>query len=251
MSKKPGFFVILRMIIILIALIILLPVTIIIMAVGNLVSLGRWQDATFRITSYLFGRTGLALAGVRLDIRYHADLPKQPAVYLFNHSSTLDLFVITALAVPGVRYIDKRELGYNPFFWMIARLSGQIMINRNDPRQAIDQMNKGYKSLRKRRFSLMLAPEGTRSRTGSILPFKSGAFHAAVELGYPIVPIYIEGAYALCPGKSLIALPGRVTVHFHKPVDTSGWSKKTIRKHAEQMRERYLEWNGETVQTGV
>ena len=251
MSKKPGFFVILRMIIVLIALIIMLSVSIVIMAVGNLISLGRWQDATFRMTSYLFGRTGLALAGVRLDIRYHAAVPQQPVVYLFNHSSTLDLFVITALALPGVRYIAKRELGYNPLFWMVAKLSSQIMIDRKDPRRAIVQMNKAYKFLRKRRFSLMLAPEGTRSRTGSILPFKSGAFHAAVELGYPIVPIYIEGAHALCPGKSLIAHPGRITVHFHQPVDPTGWSKKSIRKHADQMREQYLEWNGETVQTGV
>ena len=245
MSKKPGFFLIVRMVIILIAEIILLPVTIVIMAVGNLVSLGRWQDMTFRITSFLFGRTALLLAGIRYKVRWHGEKPQQPVVYLFNHCSTLDMFVITALALPRVRYIAKRELGYNPFFWAIARLSGQIMIDRSDPREAIKQINRAYKYLKKKGFSLMLAPEGTRSRTGKILPFKSGAFHAAVELGYPIVPIYIEGAYNLCPGKSLIARPGTVTVHFHKPLDTSDWDRKSIRIHAEAMRERYLEWNGE------
>ncbi len=245
MSKKPGFFLIVRMVIILIAEIILLPVTIVIMAVGNLVSLGRWQDMTFRITSFLFGRTALLLAGIRYKVRWHGEKPQQPVVYLFNHCSTLDMFVITALALPRVRYIAKRELGYNPFFWAIARLSGQIMIDRSDPREAIKQINRAYKYLKKKGFSLMLAPEGTRSRTGKILPFKSGAFHAAVELGYPIVPIYIEGAYKLCPGKSLIARPGTVTVHFHKPLDTSDWDRKSIRIHAEAMRERYLEWNGE------
>ncbi len=250
MSNKPGFFITLRMIVILIAEIILLPICIIMMALGNLISLGRLQDATFRMASYVFGRTGLFLAGIRLDIRYHAEKPPEPAVYLFNHCSTLDLFVITALSLPGVRYIAKKEIGYNPLFWAIAKLSGQIMINRKDPRQAITQMNRAYKYLRRNRFSLMMAPEGTRSPTGKILPFKSGAFHAAAELGYPVVPVYIEGAYALCPGKSLIARPGRITVHFHKPVDASGWSKKSIRKHADEMRERYLKWNGEVPQTG-
>ena len=245
MSKKPGIFVIFRMILVLIALIILLPVIILIMFVGNLISLGRLQDATFRLASFLFGRTGLGLAGVRLKVIWHDGKPQQPVVYLFNHSSTLDLFVITALSLRGVRYIAKRELGYNPFFWMIAKLSGQIMINRKDPRRAIAQINKAYKHLRKHRFCLMLAPEGTRSQTGKILPFKSGAFLAAIELGYPIVPIYIEGAHALCPGKSLIARPGTITVHIHEPIDTSGWDKKTIRKYAEEIRERYLEWNGE------
>jgi len=245
MSKKPGFFVILRMILILIAEIVILLVSIVIMAVGNVVSLGRWQDMTFRITSFLFGRTAMLLAGIRFKVRYHGEKPQQPVVYLFNHCSTIDMFLISALALPRVRYIAKRELGYNPLFWAIATMSGQIMIDRSDPREAIKQINRAYKYVKKKRFSMMLAPEGTRSRTGKILPFKSGAFHAAVELGYPIVPIYIEGAYELCPGKSLIAHPGTLTVHFHKPVDTSGWDKKSIRKHAEDMRERYLEWNGE------
>lgn len=245
MSKKPGLFTILRMILILIAELILLPLVIVIMALGNLVSLGRLQDPMFRMVSFVFGRTALALAGIRYKERYHGEKPQGPAVYLFNHSSTLDLFLITALSLPRVRYIAKRELGYNPLFWVIAKLSGQIMIDRSDPREAVKQINRAYKYLRKRRFSLMLAPEGTRSRTGKILPFKTGAFHAAVEMGYPIVPIYIEGAFRLCPGKSLVARSGKITVHFHSPVDTSDWSKKSIRKHAEEMRERYLIWNGE------
>ncbi len=246
MSKKTGFFIILRMILILIAEIIVLSVGILIMAIGNLISLGRWQDQSFRIVCYLFGHTALKLAGIRLKVRHHGGKPQGPAVYLFNHCSTLDLFSLTALALPRVRYIAKRELGYNPLFWAISKMSGQIMIDRKDPREAIKQMNRAYKYLKKKRFSLMLAPEGTRSRTGKILPFKTGAFHAAVELGYPIVPVYIEGAYELCPGSSLIARPGTITVHIHEPVDTSGWDRKSIRKHAEEMRERYLAWSGES-----
>ncbi len=233
------------MVLILIAEIIILTFGSLIMAVGNLISLGRWQDHTFRITSFLFGRTALLLAGIRMKVHYHGDLPQQPAIYLFNHSSTLDLFVGTALALPGVRYIAKRELGYNPLFWVVAKLSGQIMIDRKDPREAIKQMNRAYKLFRKKGYSMMLAPEGTRSRTGELLPFKTGAFHAAVEMGYPIVPIYIEGAYELCPGSSLIAYPGTINVHFHKMVDTSGWDRKSIRKHAEEMRGHYLKWRGE------
>ncbi len=245
MGKKTGLLVYLRMILILIAMLIVLPVIILIMAVGNLISLGRWQDATFRIGCYLFGHTALKLAGIRRHVHRHGEKVQGPAVYLFNHCSTLDLFVVTSLALPRVRYIAKRELGYNPLFWIIAKLSGQIMIDRSDPREAIKQINKAYKFLKKRRFSLMLAPEGTRSTTGKILPFKTGAFHAALELGYPIVPIFIEGAYELCPGKSLIARSGTLNVHIHEPVDTSGWDKRSLRGHAEEMRERYLQWNGE------
>lgn len=245
MEKEPGLIAFFRMTLVLIAQIIVLPVIILIMAVGNLVSFGRWQDPTFRIASYVFGHTGLKLAGIRSRWHYHGKVPQGPVVYLFNHCSTIDMFVLTSLALPRVRYIAKRELGYNPLFWMIAKLSGQIMIDRNDPREAITQINRAYKRLSKRRLSLMLAPEGTRSATGKILPFKTGAFHAAMELGYPIVPIYIEGAHSLCPGKSLIARPGTVTVHIHEPVDTSGWDRKSLRGKADVMRARYLQWNGE------
>jgi hypothetical protein len=89
MEKKPGLLVFLRMILVLIAELIVLPVIILIMAVGNLISLGRWQDHTFRIGSYLFGHSALKLSGVRLNVHRHGEKP-QPVVYLFNHCSTLD-----------------------------------------------------------------------------------------------------------------------------------------------------------------
>lgn len=245
MSSDIGIFQKIRLVITLIYLIILLPLLVAGMAILMIVSLGRLQDFLIRWVGHIFGRSTMAVAGVRMDIRYHGTKPEEPAVFLMNHCSTLDLFIITSLHLPRVRFIAKKELQYNPFFWAIAKMTGQIMIDRKDTRKALQQLNEAYKHIRKNRLSIMFAPEGTRSRTGKIMPFKSGAFHTAVDLGYPVVPIYIEGAYELCPGNSLLTRPGTVTIHIHEPVDTSGWDKKNIREYRDEMRRRYLEWNGE------
>lgn len=234
------------MIFTLIYLVLLLLVLCVLTIIVAALSFGKLSTFLTHWIGYLMGRTTLAVAGVRLNIIYHGEKPKGPAIYLINHSSTLDLFIIISLFLPGIRYIAKKELTYNPFFWILTRLSGQIMINRKDSRGTIQQLKAANEYIRKNSLSLFFAPEGTRSETGKIGSFKSGAFHTAVELGYPIVPIYLEGAYELCPGKSLITYPGTVNVHFHHPIDTSDWDKSKIRKHIEEVRNKYLKWAGQS-----
>ncbi len=227
-------------------LILLLPVLVISMAVIMLLSLGRLRVFGTRWVGYILGKTSLAVAGVKVREVYHeGKKPEGPAIFLINHSSTLDMFAILAMDLPRARHIAKKEIQYNPFFWMLAKLTGQIMIDRKDPRGAMEQLDQVYRDIRRNRNSIMFAPEGTRSRTGKIGPFKMGAFHAAIELGYPIVPIYIEGAYELCPGGSLITLPGTITGHFHPAIDTSSWDRKTARKKMPEIRTMYQKWAGE------
>lgn len=251
MSSDAGVFQKIRMVITLIYLLFLLPLLVIGMAILMIVSLGKLQDFLTRWVGHILGRSTMAVAGVRMDIRYYGPKPKEPAIFLMNHSSTLDLFIIISLHLPRVRFIAKKELLYNPFFWAIARMTGQIMIDRRDARKALKQLNEAYRHIRKNRLSIMFAPEGTRSETGKIMSFKPGAFLTAIELGYPVVPIFIEGAYELCPGKSLITRPGTVTVHIHEPIATSDWNKNNIRAYREDIRRRYLEWNGEIVSQKV
>lgn len=245
MNKQPGLLQKFRMIVTLVWLIVLLPILSAAMILLMLLSLGRLQDFLIKWIGYILGRTTLAVAGVRVQVHYHDKKPEEPAVFLINHSSTLDLFIVISIMLPRIRFIAKRELLYNPFFWIIIKASGQIMIDRKDSRKAFYQLQEAYKHIRKNRLSLMFAPEGTRSQTGRIGPFKSGAFHTAINLGYPIIPIYFEGTYDLCPGRSLITRPGTVHVHFHEPVDTSSLDKNNIRDFKEKIRARYQKWNGE------
>ncbi len=245
MNRKPGILLIFRMIIVLMLLIVLLPFLSIMTVLLVLISFGKLRNFLVRWVGFILGRTVLALAGVRLNIRYHGKKPDQPAVFLFNHSSTLDMFIVISLVQVPTRFIAKREFHYNPFFWLLNKFLGNIMIDREKSRASVKKMHKAYDYLRKNRISLVFAPEGTRSQTGEIGPFKSGAFRTAMELEYPIIPVYIEGAYELCPGKSLVTRPGVVTIHIHSPIDTSVWDRKQIRSHVREVRNMYLDWSGQ------
>lgn len=88
----------------------------------------------------------------------------------------------------------------------------------------------------------MVAPEGSRKHPGIIGPFKKGAFHMAIDLDYPIVPIYFEGNQELSLGGSLLSKSGHIKAHIHPPVDTSEWQKETIDEHIRQLRSMYLKW---------
>jgi putative phosphoserine phosphatase/1-acylglycerol-3-phosphate O-acyltransferase len=90
-------------------------------------------------------------------------------------------------------------------------------------------------------LSVFVAPEGTRSPTPVLGPFKTGAFHVAFDAGAPVVPIVIRNAYELMPGAAKTIRPGRVDVAVLEPIETDGWSRETMRQHAADVRKRFLD----------
>jgi 1-acyl-sn-glycerol-3-phosphate acyltransferase len=92
----------------------------------------------------------------------------------------------------------------------------------------------------------MLAPEGSRKHEGIIGPFKKGPFRMAMDIGYPVVPIFIDGAIRLNPGGSLIAKAGVITTTVHKPIPTDHWTLENMEDHIARIRAQYLAWTGIT-----
>jgi 1-acyl-sn-glycerol-3-phosphate acyltransferase len=183
-----------------------------------------------------------------LGIDYHLiDLRKdtsKPVIFIFNHCSTLDIPAVLMLALERFRIVIKWELQYIPFFFIIGRLTGQVFIKRSDKEHAIATLQKTYDRLRKNNLNLILAPEGSRKHEGKIGPFKKGAFRMAIDLGYPIVPIYFDGNDRLSMGGSLMAKQGEITATIHPQIDTSAWKVETIEEHIEEVRKMYLNWAG-------
>ncbi len=183
-----------------------------------------------------------------LGIDYHLiDLRKdtsKPVIFIFNHCSTLDIPAVLMLALERFRIVIKWELQYIPFFFIIGRLTGQVFIKRSDKEHAIATLQKTYNRLRKNNLNLILAPEGSRKHEGKIGPFKKGAFRMAIDLGYPIVPIYFDGNDRLSMGGSLMAKQGEITATIHPQIDTSAWKVETIEEHIEEVRNMYLKWAG-------
>ena len=183
-----------------------------------------------------------------LGIDYHLnDLRKdtsKPVIFIFNHCSTLDIPAVLMLALERFRIVIKWELQYIPFFFIIGRLTGQVFIKRSDKQHAIATLQQTYDRLRKNNLNLILAPEGSRKHEGKIGPFKKGAFRMAIDLGYPIVPIYFDGNDRLSKGGSLMAKQGEITATIHPQIDTSSWKIDTIEEHIEEVRNMYLDWAG-------
>ncbi len=186
----------------------------------------------------------LFFLGITFELNDLREDKEQPVIFIFNHSSTLDIPAFLALGLKRFRVVAKWELQYIPFFFIIGRLTGQVFIKRHDRAHAIERLNKTYDRLRKDKLSLVVAPEGSRKHEGKIGPFKKGAFHMAIDLGYPIVPIYFDGNDRLSLGGSLMARSGKITATIHPAINTSSWSIDTLDDHIAEVRGMYLKWAG-------
>ena len=206
-----------------------------------------WGKSTnFIITHFAPGiaKPVMWVTGVKFNREIHTDHFGKPAIYIINHSSTLDILTMMAVGVPDIRFVVKWELQYFPFFFLVGRLTGQVFIKRQKSEKAIATLKKTYDRVKRNKLSVMIAPEGSRKHEGVIGPFKKGAFRMAIDLNYPIVPIYFEGNNELSLGGSILARSGSVTAHVHPPIDTSTWKEETLNEHVQEVRALYLNWAG-------
>lgn len=209
-----------------------------------LLSFGKATDYIIRNFAPWIAKPVLAVIGIKFSVVQHGETFTEPAVVLINHSSTLDILTMMAVGMDKIRFVAKWELQYFPFFFIVGRLTGQVFIKRQKSDEAIKKLVSTYDRLKRNRLSVMVAPEGSRKHEGVIGPFKKGAFRMAIDLGYPILPIYFEGNNTLSLGGSILAKSGEVKAHIYPPIDTSEWSLDTIDQHIHQVRTKYLEWAG-------
>jgi putative phosphoserine phosphatase / 1-acylglycerol-3-phosphate O-acyltransferase len=182
----------------------------------------------------------LALAGVDVVVEGEEHVAAaRPAVFVFNHQSGLDMLVIGRVLGHDVTGVAKQEARRDPRFAPLGFLIDIAYVDRADSRRAREAMAPVVEKLQSG-TSIAIAPEGTRSPTPSVGPFKKGAFHIAMQAGVPVVPVVIRNAGEVMWRNSFWLRPGRVEVRVLPPVDTSAWRARTIGDHAAEVRTMFV-----------
>jgi len=140
-----------------------------------------------------------------------------PCVFVSNHLSVVDIWVLLAVLPLSVRFAAKKSLFRWPVLGWALTTSGFVPIDRSDRANSIRSLREASQRIRQG-TSILMFPEGTRSRDGRLMPFKKGPFHLALDAGVPVVPITIRGTDRVVPPGSLRAQPGDVQVIFDAPI---------------------------------
>ena len=192
--------------------------------------------ATF---GHLFGRLS-GVFGVKVELRKPAEAAHYGnAIYIANHQNNYDMVTAAKIVQPTTVTVGKKSLLWIPFFGQLYWLTGNLLIDRDNRSKAHSTISQLVEQFQKKRISFWMFPEGTRSRGRGLLPFKTGAFHAAVAAGVPIIPIVISNTHGKINLNRLNN--GLVIVEMLPPVDTSGYTTQSVRKLATHCRELMME----------
>jgi 1-acyl-sn-glycerol-3-phosphate acyltransferase len=200
---------------------------------------GRWfrlaAVASVAINPFWQFRT----SGVRIDDA------RRPYVAIANHESLADIFLISHLPWE-MKWLSKEAIFRIPIMGWMMRMAGDIAVRRGSAKsraQALDQIRDRLA----KRVSVIVMPEGTRSTTDELLPFRDGAFRVAIELGLPILPIAVAGTRDAMAKGSLQFRRARAEVRVLEPIETVGmsleqvaWLRDTTRQRIQEARSALL-----------
>ncbi|WP_109356786.1 HAD-IB family hydrolase [Sphingorhabdus sp. EL138] len=206
---------------------------------------GSQREAT-NFSTGLFGDIATALTGVELDITGEENLwVNRPCIFVFNHQSKADVMIMAKLVRKDVGGIAKKEVKDTPIIGKVMEMAGTVFVDRADGRNAIKAMEPLIDAIKIDGKSICIAPEGTRTLSPKVGPFKKGAFHLAMQAGVPMVPIVIHNAGDVAPKNEFVMRPATVKVDILPPVDTSKWKKSTLDAHVAEVRGMFLEALGQ------
>ncbi len=186
-----------------------------------------------------FAKRCLSVMDIKFEVHGRQNVPTGQAVYISNHPSFLDLFLMASLKLPNLRsFLSEDVLKYIPIT-VIGKSMGYIFTPGQDERdRRVTCFQNAARVLRETGDSIFVTPQGER-RPHEIGQFNKGAFHLAMDLQAPIVPIFIETPDAMNPGMDISVTPGTVQIYIDPPVDTSSWTLEKLDGYPVAFQERY------------
>ncbi len=184
---------------------------------------------------YTFGRLFSKLdriLGLRVERRFAQNSDQfGNCIYIANHQNNYDMVTVSGMVMPRTVTVGKKSLLWIPFFGQLYWLTGNILIDRKNRSKAHDTIAQIVEKIKNRNISVWMFPEGTRSRGRGLMSFKTGAFHAAIAAGVPVVLICASEQH------NKVRLNrwnnGEVIVEMLPPIDTAGYSRENVRELAE------------------
>ncbi len=177
----------------------------------------------------------LSLCPVKITGREKLD-KKQSYVFVANHQGAYDIFLIYGYLGFPIKWVMKQSLRKIPLVGKACESAGFIFVDNSSPKTAAKTVEQAKIRL-KNGASVVIFPEGSRSKTGKLAPFKKGGFQMALDLKLPIVPLTINGTFEVMPTKSFFIIPHKIELIIHDPIPTEKYHPENIREAAITIRE--------------
>lgn len=171
----------------------------------------------------------IKLSDSTVNVHGLENIPEGPVLFVSNHQSNMDIAIICGFIDKPKGFIAKKELKKLPLINKWITLAGSIYLDRENPRKSMEGILEGIKTL-KNGHSLVVFPEGTRSRGDKMGEFKSGSFKLATKSKVPILPLTIDGTYRVMEANKILIKPSNINFYVHKPIYTDKLSKEEIAK---------------------
>ncbi len=188
-----------------------------------------------------WSRDLLAAAGTEVRAEGLERIPRdQPVVYASNHSSMFDIWALAATLPGSVRFVAKEELTRVPLLGPGMLAAGHISIDRGRKKQAFEAYARAAQTIRSG-FSAVVFPEGTRSRTGELLPFKNAPFGLAIAAQVPLVPVYVHNTFEILPKGGFRLHPRPILIRIGEPIPTEGLTPQDRERLRDRVRAAILD----------
>lgn len=194
-------------------------ITALLTSFGSMLFGGRWWGYW---PAHIWSKLFCILSFVKVEVRGRENIDKNTSyVFIANHQGAYDIFAIYGYLNHNFKWMMKESLLKIPLVGYACKCAGHIMVDRTNSSGIRRTMEDAKKQLRDG-MSLVVFPEGSRTRTGYMSPFKKGAFMLAAQFDLPLVPVTIDGSFDILTKGGSIPLYGKIIMTIHKPVQKSG-----------------------------
>ena len=194
---------------------------------GIILIVFSWMDKKnilLKKCEYLWGKILIFFSGMKINVYGYENIKDGRYIICSNHSSALDIPISLSIINKPLVFLAKKQLFNIPFFGSILSSVGMIKVNRENKDQSKLSVDHAINIIKKSFNSILIYPEGTRTKKNNLKPFKKGCFIIAIKSGLPILPMTITGAENALPKRSVLINKTIINVYFHKEISTNGYT---------------------------